>query len=106
MGEYLGACDTYLKLALRAQSQCRATLETLTEEKKPRSVAIVGQANIAHGHQQINNGLTRSADTERVPNELLDQEDGKRLDTGTTRAAGGDDSPLEAVGVLNTAEDA
>jgi hypothetical protein len=48
MGEYLGACDTYLKLALRAQAQCRATLETLAEVKQPRSVAFVGQANIAH----------------------------------------------------------
>jgi hypothetical protein len=51
MGEYLGACETYLKLALRAQSQCRATLEALAEMKQPRSVAFVGQANIAQGHR-------------------------------------------------------
>ena len=28
-GEYIGAADTYNRLALKAQSQCRATLETL-----------------------------------------------------------------------------
>jgi hypothetical protein len=44
-----------LGLALRSQSQCRATLETLAELKRPRSVAFVQQANIAHGPQQVNN---------------------------------------------------
>ncbi len=28
-GEYMGACETYLRLALKAQSQCRATLEAM-----------------------------------------------------------------------------
>jgi hypothetical protein len=26
-GEHMGACETYLRLALKAQSQCRATLD-------------------------------------------------------------------------------
>jgi len=38
------------KLALRARSQCLATLEALAEMKRPKSVAYVGQATIAHGH--------------------------------------------------------
>lgn len=29
MGEYINAAETYMRLALKAQSQCRATLETL-----------------------------------------------------------------------------
>ena len=55
MGEHLQATDTYMRLAMRAQGQCRATLQTLGELKNPRQVAFVQQANIAHGHQQVNN---------------------------------------------------
>lgn len=51
----LSACDAYLRLALKAQSQCRATLETLSLVKNPRSVSFVRQANIANGPQQVNN---------------------------------------------------
>lgn len=58
VGEYMNAAERYLRLALKAQAQCRATLETLHEMKNPRPVAFVQQANIAHGPQQVNNGLT------------------------------------------------
>lgn len=56
-GGYLDAAERYLRLALKAQSQCRATLETLAEVKNPRPVAFVKQANIANGLQQVNNGM-------------------------------------------------
>ena len=56
MGEYMSAAETYMRLALKAQAQARATIETLAEIKNPRPVAFVKQANIAHGHQQVNNG--------------------------------------------------
>jgi hypothetical protein len=52
---YLSATEIYMKLAMRAQSQCRAVAETLHEMKHPRPV-YVGQANIANGPQQVNNG--------------------------------------------------
>jgi hypothetical protein len=55
MGEYIKAADTYLRLALKAQSQCRATLETLATIKNP-PIVYARQANIANGPQQINNG--------------------------------------------------
>lgn len=55
MGEYISAAETYLRLALKAQSQCRATLETLAAIKNPQPVAFVRQANISHGPQQVNN---------------------------------------------------
>ena len=48
-----------MRMALRAQSQCRATLETLAAIKNPSSVAFVRQANIAAGPQQVNNGPPR-----------------------------------------------
>ena len=48
-------------LALRAQSQCRATIETLADIKNPRPVAFVRQANFANGPQQVNNGETANS---------------------------------------------
>jgi hypothetical protein len=43
--------EAYLRLGLKAQSQSRATLETLSRIKNPQPVAFVRQANIAHGPQ-------------------------------------------------------
>ena len=57
MSTCLAVTDTYLRLALKAQSQCRTTLETLATIKHPPNVAFVRQANIAH-HQQVNNAPT------------------------------------------------
>ena len=54
--EYLKQFQVNLTLALKAQAQCRATLEALAEIKNPRPVAFVKQANISGGHQQVNNG--------------------------------------------------
>ena len=42
-----------MRLSLKAQGQCRATLETLAVIKNPPVFAH--QANIAHGPQQVNN---------------------------------------------------
>ena len=55
--EYLKQWEAYLRMALKAQAQCRATLEALAEIKNPRPVAFVKQANISAGHQQVNNGM-------------------------------------------------
>lgn len=57
MGEHLTATEAYLRLALKAQAQCRATIQALSEIKSPRAVAYVKQANIANGPQQVNNGI-------------------------------------------------
>lgn len=54
--EHLKQFQTHLSLALKAQAQCRATLEALAEIKNPRPVAFVKQANISNGPQQVNNG--------------------------------------------------
>ena len=56
MGEYLDASERYMRLALKAQSQCRATVETLAAIKSP-PVVFARQANINNGgQQQVNNG--------------------------------------------------
>jgi hypothetical protein len=107
--DYLSQLETNLRLALKAQSQCRATLETLAEIKNPRPVAFVRQANIAHGPQQVNNsGVTDASRAEKLenqPNKVLEHQHGERLDFGTAGAAGFADSPLETVGTVNRSED-
>lgn len=107
MGEYIKATDTYLRLALKAQSQCRATLETLATIKNP-PVIFAKQANISNGPQQVNNGTPQPVAREEKTiehNELLEAQHGQRLDTGTTGAAIGADKELEAVGAIERAND-
>jgi hypothetical protein len=107
--EYLN--DVNLRLALKAQSQCRATLETLAAIKNPPPVAFVRQANIAHGPQQVNNGAvqpgdpTRARETEKSHNKLLEPQDEQRLDTGTQGPTGVPDSALETVGAIHRPKD-
>lgn len=70
-GQYMGASDTYMRMALRAQNQCRMTLETLATIKNP-PVIFAKQANIAAGHQQVNNGSApraHAAESQPAPNE-------------------------------------
>ncbi len=104
MGAHLGAAETYLRLALKAQSQCRSTVEALGELKNPASVAFVKQANISAGHQQINNGTTRAGETEIPPSKLLEATDGERLDAGAASTSSGADKDLAAVGEINGSE--
>ena len=49
MGEHLDASERYMRLALKAQGQCRATLQTLADIKNPRPVSFVNHANITTG---------------------------------------------------------
>ncbi|MBS1139227.1 MAG: hypothetical protein H6R13_680 [Proteobacteria bacterium] len=105
MGEYIKATDTYLRLAFKAQSQCRATLETLATIKNP-PVIFARQANISNGPQQVNNGAPHAPAREEKTiehNELLEAHHGQRLDTGTTGAAIGTDKELETVGAIDRA---
>ena len=48
--------EASLRMALKAQNQCRMTLETLAAVKNPPLV-IARQANISGGPQQVNNGV-------------------------------------------------
>lgn len=107
MGEYLGAAETYLKLALKAQSQCRATLETLAMIKSP-PVVIAKQANIAHGPQQVNNesnANARAGELENQPNKLLDQDNGERLDARTTGTTSESNPAMATLEVIDRPKD-
>lgn len=56
--DYMERC---MRLALRAQNQSRATVETLAVVKNPNTPIFAKQANIAHGPQQVNNMMTAPA---------------------------------------------
>lgn len=107
--EHLKHYETFLKLGLKAQSQCRATLETLTMLKNP-PIIYAKQANIAQGHQQINNGVMPSALTTHAEknkltqNELLERPDEQRLESRATHTASHADSNLEALATGNGAK--
>lgn len=101
MGEYLDASERYMRLALKAQNQCRSTLETLAAIKNP-PVVFAKQANISSGHQQINNGTpapaTHAGKTINQQNELLEvQHGGETVDTRTAGATIGKNPAMAAV---------
>ncbi len=110
MGTHLGATESYLRLALKAQSQTRATVEALAAIKNP-PVVFARQANIAHGPQQVNNGpasnstpaTARAGETASAPTELLeDRTHGSpQMDTRAAPATGGAHPQLAPVGALD-----
>jgi hypothetical protein len=116
MKEHLNAADILLRLALKAQGQCRATLETLAEMKFPKSPTFVRQQNVGV-NQQVNNSepipnIPRAPaleDFEISTNKLLEQDPNgwqhNGMDTGTTRETSGNHCELEAVGGLNRPSD-
>ena len=94
--------EAHMRMAMKAQSQCRMTLETLATVKNPQ-VVFAKQANINNGgQQQVNNGIptdpTRAQEIEPSPSKLLEKQDGKWLDTRAQGAPSGADQELETVG--------
>jgi hypothetical protein len=99
--------ETFMTMALKAQSQSRATLTALVDLKFPRNATFVKQANIANGPQQVNNGAQHADATspakeiQTEQSELLEHQHGQRLDTGTQGKTIGNDPQLETVGKIN-----
>ncbi len=107
--EYVNNLETYLKMAFKAQAQARATIEAISAVKNPPVARYVNQANIAHGHQQVNNGISqdtdpRAGEKQNPKNELLEKQNGNQLDTGTQSQAISDDSAMETLGAVNGAK--
>jgi hypothetical protein len=103
IGEYPEATECYLKLAMRAQSQCRATAEALANIKNPTMV-YAKQANIAHGPQQVNNEavpLVHAGQTKNQPNELLESNHGEWMDTRTAGTTSDGNPAMAAMDVIN-----
>lgn len=109
--KYLKDMEAYMRMALKAQAQSRCTAEAIANIKNPKQIAFVRQANIAHGHQQINNGQettptrTRESFSESAPNELLEVSNGNYLDTGAQGASGRDDPAMATVGKIDRSKD-
>jgi hypothetical protein len=95
--EQLLQYETHMRFALKAQNQCRATLQALVQLKQPSQTTFVRQANIAQGHQQVNN-LAEKITTPQ--NELLGVESAK-LDIRTTPTAKRVNPALEAMDKVN-----
>ena len=108
----LKACQAVFNMAMKAQAQSRATVQALVELKYPKSVVITKQANISHGHQQVNNGVDFPTSTRTharahaqantiEQNELLRSIDneptGERMDTRKTGTHGATDKELATV---------
>lgn len=105
--EYLNQMETNLRLALKAQAQCARTAEILATIKNP-PIVYAKQANIAQGHQQINNGNLspmHAQKTENSANELLSEDNHAALDTRGTIEASGIDKELAAVDTVDRSKD-
>lgn len=87
-------------LCFKAQNQSRNTIQTLINLKQPNQTAFIRQqTNVAHGYQQVNNGINQSSpeNFSKQPNELLESQDGKWLDRGKKAKAKRVNSKLEAM---------
>jgi len=109
MGEYMKATDRYMRLALKAQSQRRAIMETLAAIKNP-PVVYAKQANIANGPQQGDNGIPcqfppAQAGNSSAQTKLLEESyGGAYLDARAAGTAATGDPALETVGAVSRAK--
>ena len=101
--------QAFFNMAMKAQAQSRSTIQALVELKYPRQVVITKQANISHGHQQVNNGefqdqyacvRGRAREIPIESNELLEAGNdttGERLDTRAAQGAIREDPAMATV---------
>ncbi|MDP3663994.1 MAG: hypothetical protein U1D41_08130 [Nitrosomonas sp.] len=104
--EYLNQVEANLRLALKAQAQCARSIEVLAALKNP-PIVFAKQANIANGHQQINNNQspTHAEKTIKSSNELLSEADNAPLDTRGTPETIKINQELAAVETVDGGED-
>ena len=105
--------ETFMRLALKAQNQCRATIDTLAQIKNPRHTVITKQANITNGPQQVNNTLNQitepenkiSENSETSQNKLFSHEDTENpyMDSRAASKASEDNSAMATMDTINRA---
>lgn len=107
--ELLPQYEAHMRLALKAQAQSRATLETLANVRNGPAI-YARQANVTTGGpMQVNNGPSSSPCARQIqdrPNQLLELPAHDRLDSRTQSCAGQCNPPLEAVGEKHRSENA
>ena len=105
--------EAYLRMAMKAQNQCRMTLETLANIKNP-PVVYARQANINNGgQQQVNNGSaapmpaqpSHAVETPIEPSKLLEAPNGERLDIRAKGKASGAHPRMATVGAIKRSQD-
>lgn len=90
--EYLKQTQTYSRIALKAQNQCRQTLAALSEMRNPkRTTFIKNQAT----NQQVN---FNSEKNKNESNELLSEVTNEEVGTCRTGAASAVNQDMETVG--------
>lgn len=105
LGGYPEAVERNLRLAFKAQAQCRATIEALINIKNPRPVAYVQQANIGHS-VQVNNAPSSGESCESRQNELLEAQNGDAwLDRRAPETPSNVDPALAAVEKVHRTKD-
>jgi hypothetical protein len=99
---YIDPAETYLRLAFAAQGKSRQCWEAIGELQNPRTVAFVkaDQANIAAGHQQVNNARGENV---IPPNELNGRGHDQAMDAGITTPAIGANQTVATMGPLDGA---
>jgi len=98
--------EGFMRLALRAQSQCRATLETLAAIKNP-PIVYARQANVTTGPQQINNGTAAPTQARKIETEqtqLSGRTHELQPDTRASGYASRVNTALETLGEIDRAE--
>lgn len=98
--------EGFMRMALRAQSQCRATLETLAAIKNP-PIVYAKQANFAAGHQQVNNGIPANTHAREIETEQSQLSGGTHELLPDARASGIESQAnpaLETLGEIDRAK--
>jgi hypothetical protein len=88
--------EAYARIALKAQNQSRATVSTLNDLKNPQRATFIKQLNQAN-QMQVNN----SENFLNTENELLDVQNGERLDSGAASKTSSIDSNMAAVEAID-----
>src|SRR5689334_9872844 len=97
-------------LSFLAQGQSRTTVAGIAFVKNPTDPVFARQANIAHGPQQVNNGVVGDIPARSRKGFRANQTVGgrcrpERLDVGAAGAATARDSALAPVGALYRTEE-
>lgn len=98
--------ERLIKLAFKAQSQCRSTVSLLNSINNPRHVVIAKQANIAN-NQQVNNNQVNSEKIKqkKARNELYKKGDEHaEMDATGAKEATRDDQAGKALVEVNRSE--
>ena len=92
-----------MNLCFKAQNQSRATIDSLIQLKQPSQTTFVKQANIANGHQQVNNQVL----TEKIidSQNKLKGADYAELDYGRATKTKRSNKKMEALAKVHRSKD-